>query len=88
MKDYSSPELLAKHLRIIASDSSLYDKYFKWKRHYTSILYPTDGGIDNHYCQLCHRLHHQRKFWRVYENIKTWWFGDKVHSGKFCSSKL
>ena len=88
VNDFSSSELLAKHLRFIASNKTLYDDYFKWRRHYTPMTYPSDGGMDNHFCQLCHRLHHQRKFWRVYENISTWWFGDKGRSGYFCSSTL
>ena len=88
VRDFSHPNFLARHLVSVANDMSLYAQYFKWKRQYIPKIYEEDGGMDNHYCQLCSRLHQQQKFQRIYHNISTWWFGDEERSGEFCRSTL
>ena len=88
VRDYSHPEILAKRLTSIGKNMTMYKSYFDWKAKYyiRAINYFSDGDRDNHYCKLCHRLHNQRKFRRVYKNISAWWFGDEKTSGHFCSN--
>ena len=88
VRNFSDPNFLAKHLVSVAEDISMYAHYFRWKTRYFTKFFDRYYGMDSPYCQLCSRLHNQQQFKRVYQNINSWWNGDKESSGDFCSSTL
>ncbi|GFS84755.1 alpha-(1,3)-fucosyltransferase C [Trichonephila clavipes] len=64
---FSSPKLLADHLRAIAENSSWYDSLFNWKNSYSVHLHPW-------MCDLCERLHQvQPKIKTVPRDLWSWW---------------
>ena len=88
VRHFSNHSSLARHLFSVANETSVYAEYFRWKKRYNIRTSDRDYGIDSPYCQLCKRLHQQQKFKRVYQNISSWWTGDKETTGDFCSSGL
>ncbi|CAL4167107.1 unnamed protein product [Meganyctiphanes norvegica] len=56
--DFPSPKELASFLNKVASDHTLYNRYFEWKKHYTIEQgHPYKSMI----CNLCEKLHEVRK---------------------------
>ena len=73
---YHSPEQLARILRQIASNETIYRSYFEWKKTYTSELYnycPTCPATPAGWvCDACQKLRNitARK---TYHDIYDWW---------------
>lgn len=66
---FSSPKELAKYLKIVSSDFSLYKRYFAWKKKYSIHCW----GYYT-FCGLCEKLHSESfKKRTVYESIHKWW---------------
>ncbi len=68
VKDYSSPQDLARYLRQLASNETEYNSYFEWKKSY-DILKNT---IPRGFCRLCEILN-EPSFHKIYPNVQSWW---------------
>ncbi|KAL7633868.1 UNVERIFIED_CONTAM: hypothetical protein RMT77_015829 [Armadillidium vulgare] len=70
-KDFDSISKLAEYMKKVASNSSLYNQYFKWRE-----AYEVDVGIPNKplICDLCKKLHDQdkKRIKKSYANIYDW----------------
>lgn len=70
---FPNPERLAEHLTDIARNSSWYDSFFEWKKHYSVHLH-------SWMCELCRKLHLPHiKFQSLPKNLWSWWV-----PGAFC----
>ena len=38
MRDFSSPEALAEHLRYLDGNDTAYNEYFEWRREYEVVI--------------------------------------------------
>ena len=66
--DYTSPRQLAVYLHQLASDYTLYSKYFQWKG--------TGHFIDTKFwCRLCAMAHNVGDHVTWYEDLGGWWKG-------------
>ncbi|XP_069109336.1 alpha-(1,3)-fucosyltransferase C-like [Argopecten irradians] len=74
-KDFKSVESLAKRLKYISNNFDEYLKYFEWRKHYS--IETISGVLQSVYCEMCHRMHHQDLYRRVYRNVEK--FYSKSH---------
>ena len=80
-----SPELVAKHLKILQDDDAKFAEYFWWKDFYEVRNRPEDRAQP--YCDLCMRLHNANEPPKVYENMYKWWVSES-HCKRLRTSKL
>lgn len=74
--DFASPKRLAKHLRLLANNSTLYNRYFDWRRESETVKSSGKYAETNiGFCQLCQKLHEEALFptETAYRNIFEWW---------------
>ena len=65
VRNFSSPQALAKYIQKVDSDDSLYNSYFAWQRNYQIKCEPFK-------CNLCNYLNtHKEK--KVLQNVEKWW---------------
>ncbi|KAH6940463.1 hypothetical protein HPB50_000070 [Hyalomma asiaticum] len=77
---FRTPRKLASHLKTVAANSTLYERYFAWKRKYTVVLNPFDD-----HCALCEALHYARPGKpKQYSDIVRWWHGN---NGGMCARR-
>jgi len=68
VQNFSGPRELAQYLKLLAANSTLYNKYFEWKK--------TWSPIDIRYwCRLCMMIHLRDEigYYTWYDNYHTWW---------------
>ena len=68
VRDFSSPEALASHLRQLGEHQEMYRRYFEWRQQYT--IHRTPYMVD--FCGLCAYLHHRRDT-RSTRTISRWY---------------
>ena len=83
---FRGPKQLAKFLKMVAANDTLYGEYLAWKKDYVV----TDAGLPqmgrHGFCDLCRKLHHDKRensqpnlvsFWGVrdscFKPVKKWW---------------
>ena len=66
-----SPQKLAGILNQLASNDTLYDEFFDWKKHYSvRVRYP--DMVEKTLCHLCRKLHTDQSI-SVYEDLEPHW---------------
>nr|XP_054931161.1 alpha-(1,3)-fucosyltransferase 7-like isoform X2 [Dermacentor andersoni] len=77
---FPSPAHLASHLKAVAANTTLYERYFAWKRTQAVVK----NRFDDH-CALCHALRRASPGGRKsYADIVRWWHGD---NGSVCAHR-
>lgn len=74
------PQQLADYLKRLDADANLYEEFFRWKRNY-DVEAGVVSMMNRGFCQLCHRLHHDKSF-RTYDDLTSHW----KHPGEQCQS--
>ncbi|XP_069109337.1 alpha-(1,3)-fucosyltransferase C-like [Argopecten irradians] len=65
-KDFKSVESLAKRLKYLSNNFDEYLKYFEWRKNYS--IETISDVLQSVYCEMCHRMHHQDRYKRLYRN--------------------
>ena len=73
--DFSSVKELTDHMKRIASNSTLYNEYFKWHSHYDIRGYGS-------YCDLCRRVANDDHTTKIYTSLENW-FGRERLCGQY-----
>ncbi len=73
VRDYRSPKELAEYLKLLNSNDTLYQEYFRWKKTYQVI-----GAFEmgHGYCELCDILHNSTYPYKSGFNAHDWWYRD------------
>ena len=66
-----TPRQLARYLRKVASNDTLYNEFFWWKRHY-SVEAGLEQMVRHAYCDLCEKLH-QDSTVKMYQSTESIW---------------
>lgn len=68
VRSFSGPRELAQYLKLLAADRKLYNKYFEWKKTWSTIG-------DRYWCRLCMMLHLRDDigYFTWYEDYQMWW---------------
>lgn len=77
--DFASPKDLADYLNLLTKNSTLYNRYFDWRRDPRTIKsYGKYEESKTGFCQLCQRLHEEALSPTVtsYNDILKWWSKD------------
>ncbi|KAK7486444.1 hypothetical protein BaRGS_00022368 [Batillaria attramentaria] len=75
VSEFSSVKALADFLKDLASDEVSYLRYLDWKRDW-KVIEP----MPLPFCELCRRVHSQRQWAKVYDNVDTWWRKDMCNA--------
>ncbi|KAB7495400.1 hypothetical protein Anas_01417 [Armadillidium nasatum] len=79
VRDFESPEELAKYLTYLDKNDTAYMEYFKWKPNY--IAFPAEWFAQAiSYCDLCERLHSDKEE-KIHYDLKEW-FDKKANCNK------
>ncbi|KAK3094198.1 hypothetical protein FSP39_025346 [Pinctada imbricata] len=81
--DFKQASFLGHFLHELASNEKKYGEYFKWR-----TSFEARSPVPDVWCILCHKLHNQNKYRRLYRDVSDWWRGNDKNSGKMCKSKL
>lgn len=86
VNDFASPKELAEHLNLLTKDSTLYNRYFDWRRDPRTIK--SYGKYEERkmgFCHLCQRLHEEALSSSVtsYRDILKWWSKDGLACRKY-----
>lgn len=68
IKDYPSPEALAKYLKRLDKDDNLYNKHFEWKKQYKLM-----EVLSQWQCSLCEYLNKADGTTKVYDRLDLFW---------------
>ena len=68
---FKSLKELADELTRIASDLQRFTFYHQWRRDYRLIAWPSNYYIDDLFCNLCVRLHEDKRH-KTYDNFSQW----------------
>ena len=73
--DFSSVKELANYMKVVGSNSTLYNEYFKWHSHYKPIEYSSLKSV--FLCPLCRHIatNHSTK---TYKSVRDWYSQKKV----------
>lgn len=67
-----TPETLAKYLKMLDANDTLYNEYFWWKEHYT-----VEAGVEqmarHGFCDLCKKLHRDHGISKYYSDLTSEW---------------
>ncbi|GAU96293.1 hypothetical protein RvY_07757 [Ramazzottius varieornatus] len=75
--DFSSPRLLADHLRKVAGNKHWYSQYFQWKFKSRYLTLPKDlQSPEIGWCKLCGILNDGELSPKAYNNLGKWWFDE------------
>ena len=66
IRDFESPQHLAKYLQYLDKNQAAYEQYFEWRK--TNVPSYTNG-----WCQLCEMLNNSTLPSKSYDNIYDWW---------------
>ncbi|CAK1588747.1 unnamed protein product [Parnassius mnemosyne] len=68
------PEKLARRMFEIMQNLSLYQKFFRWKQHYSYHAHDEAPETDN-YCRLCALVNNRKEFntFSLKKNFTNWW---------------
>ncbi|KAL1439446.1 hypothetical protein MTO96_010259 [Rhipicephalus appendiculatus] len=78
---FPTPRHLVSHLKAVAANTTLYERYFAWKRTHAVKR----NWFDDH-CALCQALHEARMGERKqYADIVQWWHGG--NNGPVCAHR-
>jgi alpha-1,3-fucosyltransferase len=69
--DYT-PEKLARYLKLLDSNDTLYNEYFWWKPHY-DIESGVDQMAGHGFCDLCKKLHQDQGVTKYYHELVSEW---------------
>ena len=69
--DFDSIRDLALYLRVLSTNTTLYNSYFKWKSAFSYLN-------TKFYCRLCAMLHDNTHPPTWYKNINQWWNGRDI----------
>ena len=75
---FPSIKALADYLRQVAGDRKVYESYLAWKNEW-QVIEP----IPFSFCEFCERLHHPKRWARVYPNVDSWWREGACHEPPF-----
>ncbi|XP_060066332.1 glycoprotein 3-alpha-L-fucosyltransferase A-like [Ylistrum balloti] len=70
-KNFKSVKELANRIKFLSNNFDSYLKFFQWKKKYT--IGTVSGVLQSIFCDMCHRLHHQHKYTRLYRNLKNFY---------------
>ncbi len=73
VRSFSSANDLAIYLKLLNSNSTLYNEYFQWRVEYSKPI----GGIPSGFCKLCAKLNQPIEK-KTYEDVESWWNGTKI----------
>ena len=73
--DFSSVKELTDHMKRVASNSTLYNEYFKWHSHYDITSYWS-------YCELCRRVANDDHTTKIHTSLDNW-FGSETSCGQY-----
>ena len=66
--DFKSARQLAEHIKKVASNSTLYNSYFKWHSQYTV----QEDRRDEAFCRACQKLYTDSTATKVYDDLSDW----------------
>ena len=72
VKDYSSPQKLAKYLHELDKNDTLYNEYYAWKKNYSCFVGTRGVTLQ---CELCRMMNENRNKVNAIPDINTFWSG-------------
>ncbi|XP_076862769.1 4-galactosyl-N-acetylglucosaminide 3-alpha-L-fucosyltransferase 9-like [Brachyhypopomus gauderio] len=69
--DFTSPQELAEHLKLLDQNQEMYEQYFTWRKHFTAKV--SYFGLE-HACRICDYLRKHQNY-RVFNNLNKWYWG-------------
>lgn len=78
VSDFASIRALADYLRQVAGDRKVYESYLAWKNEW-QVIEPVPFS----FCAFCQRLHHPKRWARVYPDVNAWWHQGMCHEPPF-----
>lgn len=73
--DFPSVRKLAEYLELLDKNDTMYNEYFKWKKHY--VIRNLKGPfVHRGLCRLCSILHEPLEPATIYYNLTKWWHSD------------
>ncbi|XP_060064271.1 alpha-(1,3)-fucosyltransferase C-like [Ylistrum balloti] len=87
-KQFKSLKKLAEHINTLSRSFNKYLEFFEWRRHYS--IETVSNVLQSIFCDMCHRLHHQHRYKRLYKNLKDFYVQSHlIHGGKrICNNRL
>lgn len=74
--EFSSPEKLAQHIKLLNDNDTMYNEYFWWKDHYR-----VESGVEqmarHGFCDLCKKLHQDEGVVKYYPELVSEWHPNK-----------
>ena len=79
--DFRSPRDLADYLKVLDSNDTMYNDYFRWRSAWTVVL----SDDRPYWCRLCGLLHvaDEQRYVHWYSDYSKYWDGD---NGSVCQS--
>ena len=75
--DFPSIKALTDYMKTVVSNSTLYNKYFKWHSHFTAV-HLGGGGLKNVFlCPLCRHLATNNST-KTYKSVEDWYSKKKL----------
>jgi len=72
IRDFPSPESLARYLNLLNDNDLLYSKYFEWKKDYQMVRDQKKG-----WCHLCNLAHDETQPPKTYHDMHSWWTDER-----------